>query len=140
MRRYGKRKRPSASVVASTVTLVAVWRALTCAPGTVRPCGSRTRPLMVARLIVSCAAAMLAVARHAARTPASRRAMGAMGPGTSTDDALDADDGGVARARGPGHHERIVARRDRRIRPGTEHLRLGGLAQRLRHDAARAVG
>ena len=36
IRRYGKRKRPSASVVASTVTLVAVWRAVTSAPGTVR--------------------------------------------------------------------------------------------------------
>ena len=35
--RYGKRKRPSASVVASAVTLVSVCRALTCAPGTTAP-------------------------------------------------------------------------------------------------------
>jgi hypothetical protein len=46
--KYAKRNRPSASVMASTVTFVSVWRTLTVAPGTAAPCGSSTRPLMAA--------------------------------------------------------------------------------------------
>ena len=52
-RRYGKRNRPSLSVIAVAVTFVSVCRAVTCAPETTPPDGSVTRPLTLAKLTVS---------------------------------------------------------------------------------------
>src|SRR5207253_1510085 len=54
-RRYGNLKRPSLSVVVSDWMCVCVWSATTSAPGTTAPCGSTTRPLTLAELMVSCA-------------------------------------------------------------------------------------
>src|SRR5207253_8640575 len=54
-RRYGNLKRPSLSVVVSDWMLVCVCSATTSAPGTTAPCGSTTRPLTLAELMVSCA-------------------------------------------------------------------------------------